>query len=150
MGLSIEGILGAIWRPHLLLLHETRQALAVAQVGRLGPERLEVLAHDLIQNAPAGRARRPRYTVAEDSGLVIDALDGEPGVYSARFLRPDATYLERFTEIYRRLAETPSRARSARFSSVFFFRFFRAPRGRLQVELIQRLYNAVPPRNARA
>ena len=41
-----------------LLFHETRQALAVAQVGRLGPERLEVLAHDLIQNAPAGRARR--------------------------------------------------------------------------------------------
>ncbi len=29
-------------------------------------------------------------TVAEDSGLVIDALDGEPGVRSARFLRPDA------------------------------------------------------------
>src|SRR5215475_10935712 len=31
------------------------------------------------------------WTVAEDSGLVIDALDGDPGVKSARFLRPDAT-----------------------------------------------------------
>ena len=58
---------------------------------------------------------RPRYTVAEDSGLVIDALDGEPGVHSARFLRPDATYPERFSEIYRRLDEAPSRGRSARF-----------------------------------
>ena len=38
--------------------------------------------------------------VAEDSGLVIDALDGEPGVRSARFLRPDASYPERFDEIY--------------------------------------------------
>ena len=38
-------------------------------------------------------------TVAEDSGLVIDALDGEPGVHSARFLRPDASYPERFAEI---------------------------------------------------
>jgi XTP/dITP diphosphohydrolase len=54
-------------------------------------------------------------TVAEDSGLVVDALDGEPGVYSARFLRADASYPERFAEIYRRLAEHPERPRTARF-----------------------------------
>ena len=54
-------------------------------------------------------------TAAEDSGLAIDALQGEPGVYSARFLRPDATYLERFAEIYRRLALAPGAPRSARF-----------------------------------
>ena len=56
-------------------------------------------------------------TVAEDSGLVIDALDGEPGVRSARFLRPDATYPERFAEIYRRLHAQPGRSRAARFIS---------------------------------
>jgi XTP/dITP diphosphohydrolase len=54
-------------------------------------------------------------TVAEDSGLEIDALGGEPGIYSARFLRPDATYPERFEEIYRRLGERPSAPRTARF-----------------------------------
>lgn len=54
-------------------------------------------------------------TIAEDSGLVIDALDGEPGVRSARFLRPDASYAERFDEIDRRLAERPDRPRTARF-----------------------------------
>jgi XTP/dITP diphosphohydrolase len=54
-------------------------------------------------------------TVAEDSGLVVDALDGEPGVRSARFLRPDASYPERFAEIFRRLAERPSQPRTARF-----------------------------------
>jgi XTP/dITP diphosphohydrolase len=53
--------------------------------------------------------------VAEDSGLVIDALDGEPGVRSARFLRPDATYPERFAEIFRRLEARPERPRTARF-----------------------------------
>jgi XTP/dITP diphosphohydrolase len=58
---------------------------------------------------------RPPYTVAEDSGLVIDALDGEPGVHSARFVRPDAMYPERFAEIYRRLDQRPMRPRSARF-----------------------------------
>lgn len=50
-------------------------------------------------------------TVAEDSGFVVDALDGEPGVRSARFLGPSATYEERFVEIYRRLAGQSSSAR---------------------------------------
>jgi XTP/dITP diphosphohydrolase len=54
-------------------------------------------------------------TVAEDSGLVIDALDGEPGVRSARFLRPDASYPERFAAIFQRLADHPERGRAARF-----------------------------------
>ena len=55
------------------------------------------------------------YTVAEDSGLVVDALDGEPGVRSARFVRPDASYPERFAEIERRLRAHPERPRTARF-----------------------------------
>jgi XTP/dITP diphosphohydrolase len=44
-------------------------------------------------------------TVAEDSGLEIDALDGAPGVHSARFGGPDSTYLEKFALIYRQLRE---------------------------------------------
>jgi XTP/dITP diphosphohydrolase len=54
-------------------------------------------------------------TVAEDSGLSVDALDGEPGVRSARFLRPDASYPERFAAIAARLAERSHAVRTARF-----------------------------------
>jgi XTP/dITP diphosphohydrolase len=54
-------------------------------------------------------------TVAEDSGLAVDALDGEPGVYSARFLSPTASYPERFAAIQARLAERPDVPRTARF-----------------------------------
>jgi XTP/dITP diphosphohydrolase len=54
-------------------------------------------------------------TLAEDSGLVIDAVDGVPGVHSARFIRPDASYPERFAEIFRRLAAVPASQRTARF-----------------------------------
>lgn len=61
----------------------------------------------------AAHAQLP--TVAEDSGLVIDALDGDPGIHSARFLGPDATYPERFAEIYRRLGLQRSAPRTARF-----------------------------------
>lgn len=53
--------------------------------------------------------------VAEDSGLEIAALDGAPGVHSARFLGPDVPYPTRFAEIFRRLAAVPTRSREARF-----------------------------------
>jgi XTP/dITP diphosphohydrolase len=53
--------------------------------------------------------------VAEDSGLVVDALDGAPGVHSARFLGASASYPARFAEIARRLAERPGAPRTARF-----------------------------------
>jgi XTP/dITP diphosphohydrolase len=53
--------------------------------------------------------------VSEDSGLEIDALGGDPGVHSARYLGPDASYPERFREIFRRLADVPDAARTARF-----------------------------------
>jgi XTP/dITP diphosphohydrolase len=60
-------------------------------------------------------AHTKQLTVAEDSGLEIDALDGEPGVRSARFLGVDASYEERFAEILRRLDGRPERPRTARF-----------------------------------
>jgi XTP/dITP diphosphohydrolase len=72
-----------------------------------------------LHYAQSARARwgatEPVLAVAEDSGLAIDALDGEPGVRSARFLRPDASYAERFAEIYRRLSLVPDAPRTARF-----------------------------------
>ena len=49
--------------------------------------------------------------VAEDSGLEIAALDGEPGVRSARFLGADTPYPVRFEEIFRRLGSAPRDAR---------------------------------------
>ena len=39
-------------------------------------------------------------TLAEDSGFEVDALNCEPGIHSARYLRPRATYPERFAAIY--------------------------------------------------
>ncbi len=54
-------------------------------------------------------------TVAEDSGLVIDALDGEPGVNSARYLGDQAGYPERFAHIFRELDARARGNRAARF-----------------------------------
>ena len=77
--------------------------------------RLKALYYDSRIAAAASKNMGPMDTVAEDSGLVIDAMGGEPGVQSARFLGPEASYPERFDEIYRRLAAHPSASRAARF-----------------------------------
>ena len=57
-------------------------------------------------------------TLADDSGIEIEAMGGEPGVRSARFLGGDASYAERFAEIQRRLAGVPRERRRARFRCV--------------------------------
>jgi XTP/dITP diphosphohydrolase len=54
-------------------------------------------------------------TVAEDSGLEIDALGGAPGVESARFGGPNTTYPEKFALIYDALRARGAATSSARF-----------------------------------
>ncbi len=56
--------------------------------------------------------------LADDSGIEIDALGGQPGVYSARFLGPDVSYTERFRVILERLHGLPVVQRTARFRCV--------------------------------
>jgi XTP/dITP diphosphohydrolase len=56
-------------------------------------------------------------TVAEDSGLEIDALDGAPGVHSARYGEPHAvTYPDKFALLYRALAARGLSESTARFT----------------------------------
>ena len=53
--------------------------------------------------------------LADDSGLVIDYLGGEPGVYSARYMA-DASYSEKNRVLIERLAGAKEEERSARFA----------------------------------
>jgi XTP/dITP diphosphohydrolase len=53
--------------------------------------------------------------LADDSGLEVDALDGRPGVMSARYAGPNRTDEERVETLLRELAEVPAGQRSARF-----------------------------------
>ena len=54
-------------------------------------------------------------TMAEDSGFEVAELDGAPGIYSARYLRPDATYPERFDAIYAALHARGKSRSAARY-----------------------------------
>lgn len=68
--------------------------------------------------AMAGMTASGLVTLADDSGLEVQVLGGEPGVKSARFLGPDASFPERFAEIERRLSGLPLDQRTCRFVAV--------------------------------
>lgn len=53
--------------------------------------------------------------MADDSGLVVDALGGEPGIYSARYLGEDVPFSEKMDDILRRMEDVREEDRSARF-----------------------------------
>lgn len=53
--------------------------------------------------------------LADDSGLEIDALNKEPGVYSARYMGENTSYHEKNANLIARLADVPKEKRTARF-----------------------------------
>ncbi len=53
--------------------------------------------------------------IADDSGLVVDALDGAPGVFSARYAGPDANDADNNRKLLAELADVPPGRRTARF-----------------------------------
>lgn len=55
------------------------------------------------------------FVLADDSGLEIDYLGKEPGIYSARYLGKDTPYREKNQVILERLQDVPKEKRTARF-----------------------------------
>ena len=59
--------------------------------------------------------------IADDSGLVVDALGGRPGVYSARYAGPGATDRDNVARLLAEMASVPDDARGAAFHCVATF-----------------------------
>jgi len=80
------------------------------------------LGNSYEQNAQLKAATYARLTrlitVADDSGLEVDALDGEPGIHSARFAGKDATDADRMRTLLAKLADIPWKKRGAHFRCV--------------------------------
>ena len=55
------------------------------------------------------------WTLADDSGLDVDALDSRPGVFSARYAGPDADDARNNAKLLTELADVPEQKRTARF-----------------------------------
>ena len=65
--------------------------------------------------ATAIGAHTDAIVLADDSGLVIDALNGEPGIYSARYMGEDTSYRIKNQNLIDRLEGVPDEKRTARF-----------------------------------
>lgn len=65
--------------------------------------------------AGALRDRTDTIVLADDSGLSVDALDGAPGVYSARFLGEGTPYSVKNQALIEKLTDVPKEKRTARF-----------------------------------
>ena len=61
--------------------------------------------------------------VADDTGLLVDALDGAPGVWSARFAGEAATYADNVAKLLSELADVAAGRRTARFETVALVRW---------------------------
>jgi XTP/dITP diphosphohydrolase len=72
-----------------------------------------------VENALLKARNAARHTglpaLADDSGLVVDALEGAPGIYSARYAGPEADDRANIAKLLAELGETPAEWRGARF-----------------------------------
>lgn len=62
-------------------------------------------------------------TIADDSGLMVDYLNGAPGVYSARFAGEDVTYEDNNDKLLEVLKNVPEDQRGAKFVTVMTLLF---------------------------
>lgn len=74
-----------------------------------------------ILKARHASAHSGQPAIADDSGLEVDALSGQPGIYSARYAGPDACDADNNAKLLRELDGTPPEARSARYHCVLAF-----------------------------
>lgn len=99
--------------------------LTVESQASLGVPEAEEPAVTFVENAlikarhAAGHTGLP--ALADDSGLAVDALDGAPGVRSARYAGPDATDQDNVNRLLGAMADIPDDQRGAQFHCVLVY-----------------------------
>jgi XTP/dITP diphosphohydrolase len=91
--------------------------VSVAEAGDV-PEIVEdgtTFAENAAKKAGETAKILSRWSLGEDSGLMVDALDGAPGIFSARYSGPDATDETNNAKLIAKLADTPEQRRTARY-----------------------------------
>jgi XTP/dITP diphosphohydrolase len=112
-------------------VRELKELLDLSEVMLLTPDDLGLMGEP-VEDADsfAGNARiKARFyaaraglpTLADDSGLEVDALDGRPGVFTRRYAGPDATDAQNNARLLEELEGIPPERRSARYHCVLAF-----------------------------
>ncbi|MDN6318793.1 MAG: RdgB/HAM1 family non-canonical purine NTP pyrophosphatase [Marinobacter sp.] len=93
--------------------------------GELGVTEAEEPAVTFVENAILKARHAARQTglpaLADDSGLAVDALDGAPGVRSARYAGAHASDLDNLNALLEAMADVPDKQRGAQFHCVLVY-----------------------------
>lgn len=92
----------------VLSMREAGIDIDVVEDGTTFEENAEIKARALMKETGA-------IVLADDSGLEIDALNKEPGIYSARYMGEDTSYVIKNQNLIDRLEGVPEEKRTARF-----------------------------------
>lgn len=84
-------------------------------------EPFDTFEANALAKARAAAAATGMLAVADDSGLEVDALGGEPGVLSARYAGTDATDADNNRRLVDRLRDVPDAERTCRYRCVAVF-----------------------------
>ncbi len=95
------------------------------KAGATAVPEVEETGLSFVENAIIKARHAARYTglpaLADDSGLEVDALNGAPGIRSARYAGPHAGDTENLQKLLRDLSEVPEHQRRARFQCVVVY-----------------------------
>jgi len=61
------------------------------------------------------------YSWADDTGLEVDILDGQPGIFSARYAGDNCSYLDNINKLLKNMSDVPNKQRSAKFRTSIAF-----------------------------
>lgn len=96
---------------HVLSLNDLEEDLDVEETGMTFEE-------NAILKAETVATALGKVVIADDSGLEIDALQGAPGVYSARFAGPEKSDDDNIDKVLGKMRGVPEKERAARFRCV--------------------------------
>lgn len=99
----------------ILSQKEAGIAANVVEDGATFEENAMIKAAEIARIAAQNPEYRDAVVLADDSGLEIDYLNKEPGIYSARYMGENTSYDIKNNELIRRLDGVPDEKRTARF-----------------------------------
>ncbi|MBU6157134.1 MAG: RdgB/HAM1 family non-canonical purine NTP pyrophosphatase [Alphaproteobacteria bacterium] len=92
------------------------QAVSVGELGLPEPDETEpTFIGNALLKARAAAAGAQLPALADDSGLCVEALDGAPGIYSARWAGPSKDFSLAMEEVHRRMQASGRKTRAAWF-----------------------------------
>jgi XTP/dITP diphosphohydrolase len=98
------------------LLEDRFQILSAAELGLTEPDEIEAtFTGNAVVKARAAAAESGLIAIADDSGLCVDALDGAPGVHSARWAGPNRDFARAIELVERRFSDSEREDRGAWF-----------------------------------